>query len=495
MASARKAAGPCVLGLDLGTSSCKACLVDRRGHVAGEGRQAYTTHTPQPMWAEQDPVDWIEAVKLATRQALASSPFAARQVAAVSLTSAAHIGVLLDEAHRPVRRAILWNDQRSAAQVRTLERRAGEIILQASCQAASTGWTLAHLAWVRRHDARAWSRMRHVLLSKDYLGWWLTGNACTDPATAVSSQLWDVHADRWSIALCDLIKLSPDALPSVLPANAPIGVLTAAAADALGLLAGTPVINGSLDTATELLAAGVCDPGQGMIRLATAGGLQVVVATPTPHRGRITYPHLFTPHWYCQAGTNTCAAAVQWAVNLIMPGRQDPWAAWDVLASKVPPGAAGVMFHPYLAGERAPYWNPDLRASFTGLTLHHTPGHLARAVYEGVAFSIRDAMSVLADQPLADDPLAVSGGGARSRLWLDILAAVLGRRLRVVEGADSACGAALLGMAAINPATDLRKLAMSRAATQRLVKPRLRDIETYNASFERYRQAFRRIHR
>ena len=206
-----------------------------------------------------------------------------------------------------------------------------------------------------------------------------------------------------------------EALPPVVPATTPVGHgLTAEAAGVLGLAAGTPVIVGTLDSATELLAAGVLATGQGLVRLATAGGVECVIPEPRPSRKLITYPHPVRPLWYCQAGTNSCASAVRWGTRIVGGEGEVPFATWDAWAAATPVGAEGLLFHPYLAGERAPQWDPHLRASFLGATLQHGPGHFARAIYEGTAFSIRHAMSVLPTGDAGEAPLAVVGGGTRS---------------------------------------------------------------------------------
>lgn len=483
-------AGRQVLGLDLGTSSCKAVLVDAAGAVRHSAAESYPTAAPAPGWAEQAPAGWLKAAAGAVRRLWTEQGADPGSVAGLALTSAAHIGVLLDGRGEPVRPAILWNDQRSVDEVAGLEREAGAEILEATCQAVSTCWTLPHLAWVRRHEPEAWRRVRAVLLSKDFLVRWLTGRAVTDPGTAVSSQLYDVRAGGWSRRLCELAGVRPEMLPEVVPADACAGELGAAAAGALGLRAGLPVIAGTLDSATELLAAGLGAPGGGLVRLATAGGVELVVAAAVADRRRITYPHAVTPWWYCQAGTNTCAAAVQWAMGALGSGTGGAdFAAWDAAAAGVADGSDGVLFHPYLAGERAPHWDPRLRGSFAGLSLRHGRGHLARAVYEGAACSIRQAMSVLPDLPAAADgaPLAVVGGGARSAVWVDILAQVLGRPLRIVEGADSSYGAALLGLASLGLAeAGLEPLLKERAEAGRAVRPDRERTECYDRHFEAY---------
>lgn len=480
----------CVLGIDLGTSACKACVMTDAGDVLGAGAASYPTHTPHPGWVEQNPLDWLGAVADAARQAVRAAGMRSRQVSAVALSSAAHVGVLLDRTGVPVRHAILWNDQRSSAQVAQLERAAGETILRRTCQAVSTTWTLAHLAWVRENDRRAWQRVRTLMLSKDFIIRWMTGECVTDRATAVSSQLWDIASDAWSKPLSDRIGLDVQRLPRVVDACETAGTVRSEVARAIGIDAGTPVIVGTLDSATELLAAGLVNVGDAMVRLATAGGLQWLVGKPTPDRHRITYPHVVRPTWYCQAGTSTCAAAVAWGRSLLAGVGASSYESFDRLAGTAPPGCDGLIFHPYLAGERAPYWEPSLRAQFTGLTLGHGAAHLARSIYEGTAMSIADAMRLL---PRAirtrSSPLAVVGGGTRSQLWLTILASTLGRPLQVIDNADSARGAAILGLAGLRADRDVRAvLSRLQPAASRVIAPDPSRTTLYRERFARYRQ-------
>lgn len=481
---------PLLLGIDLGTSRCKAALVRPDGSLAGTAASAIPTLHPAPGWAEQNPEDWMSAVANAVRPLWADSNARASDVAGLVLTSAAHIGVLLDARDAPLRPAILWNDQRSTAEVAALEAEAGAEILARTCQAVSTSWTLPHLVWVQRNEPDTWRKVSRVALSKDCVAFRLTGHMVTDPATAVSALLLDVGSGTWSPSLCALAGLRTDQLPAIRPVRSVAGQLTAAAAAHLGLSSGLPVVNGTLDSATEQLAAGIVSPGAELIRLATAGGIQRVVDGPAPDRRRITYPHAVEPVWYCQAGTNTCGAAVDWAATAFTaPGTGADIRQWDAVAAEAPDGSGGVLFHPYLAGERAPHWDGKLRGSFIGLGLHHDRAHMARAVYEGTAYAIRDAMTALppaAGGEIAPPP-AVVGGGTRSALWAEILAHVLNRPLRVVSDADSAYGAALLGLGVLcGTDHDLSAILDQRSTVGRVRIPDPQRVEVYRLGYEAY---------
>lgn len=490
-----QAPAPLVLGLDIGTGSCKASVVDGEGRLLASASAAQPTYTPHPGWSEQDPRDWLPTLARATGDALARIGVEGAAVAAIAFSTASHIGVLLDEAGEPIRRALLWNDQRSAAEIETLEREHGELIFASTLQRVSTTWTLPHLLWIRKHDPEAWRRVRRFALSKDFVIYQLTGSLATDPATALSTQLWDVGASRWAEALCALADTRPADWPPVLSPTAVVGRLTGEAARLLGLVPGTPVINGTLDSAAETLGAGLDRPGDCLIRLATAGGLHLVLPQPHPHPRLITYPHPVTPLWFSQAGTSSCASAVRWARDTFSGPRGLSYQEWDALAAATPPGAEGLYFHPYLSGERCPYWDPSLRASFVGASGHHQAGHFARAVYEGTAYSIRDALSVLDSLGTAYNGFTVVGGGTASAVWLQVLADCLGRALAVAPESDSSYGAAMLALVGLGRYPDTRAAAAAaRTATRRhVVQPNPAVAAIYERGFAAYRDLHDRL--
>jgi xylulokinase len=465
-------------------------LIDFSGRTIAMASSAYPVHSPQPGWSEQNPADWMVAVRSAITQLCSQTDIALHHTQAIALTSAAHIAVLLDAQHRVLRPAILWNDQRAAKEAQHLNQTAGQLILEQTCQRASPGWSLAQLAWIGQHEHSVWAAVKWVLLSKDFLAWQLTGEKITDPATAVSSQLFNVQKSQWSDELCAMIGLAPHALPLVYPADHIVGKLTDHVASDLGLPTDIPVINGSLDSATELLAVGCVQPGQSMIRLATAGGVQMVLPHAIAHERRITYPHLITPNWYTQAGTNTCAAAIQWAINLI--DKQMTFATAEKLARTVAPGSDKLLFHPYLTGERAPYWNSNLRAGFTHLSSTHTRAHLMRSVYEGTAMSIRDAMGVLDNPVTGNAPVPVVGGGVHCLLWVEILANVLNCPLRCLPDHDSSLGAARLGLSVLaGPSLTIYENDDQTC----IINPNREATEQYQLIFERYQHVAQQMHR
>lgn len=474
-----------VLGLDLGTSECKACLATVDGKPVQTWTSAYATRSPRPTWAEQDPEEWLTALGTATHQVVANLSIPRGRIAGIGLTSAAHIGVLLDRQRRPVRPAILWSDQRSAEQASALERSHGDIIREQTYQSVSTTSTLAHLAWVRESEPDVWQRSCALMLSKDWILYRLVGHSMTDCATALSSLLLDARIGTWSVDLCDLAGISVDALPVIGAATDVAGTLTREGAEILGLVPGTPVVVGTLDSASEMCAVGAIEPGDGVVRLATAGGIQIVLAGPEMRPRLITYPHPVAPLWYCQAGTSSCSSAVKWASECTSANKPVAWETWDRWAASVPAGSNGLVFHPYLMGERAPHWDPLLRASFVGATMSHGPAHIARSVYEGTAYSIREALQSL-DCSLAGGPMSVVGGGALSSIWVQILADVLGRPLLVHDQVGSALGAALLALVGLRRVRDLRTAIRPARARGQIVENNCESASIYNELYDRY---------
>ena len=477
-----------ILGVDLGTSSCKVCAVNLKGHKLYEEQVDYPIYTPGNGWTEQDPHHWIEGASKASHSLLKKNDLTADQVQGISLTSAAHIAVLLDKKDQPLRRAILWNDQRSHSQVSYLADQFGSEIFELTNNWVSTTWTLPHLLWIKEEEPEIWKKVRSIMLSKDYFAFFLTGNKCTDPATAVSSMLYDTSEKKWSPWLCALAEIETDLLPQVVPVTAEVGKLCSSAAKKLGLVAGIPVINGTLDSTAEFFCSKACGHGDVALRLASAGGVHVLLKEPHPHKKLITYPYPLEPFWMVQAGTNSCATAVQWARKILSHNTDISYREWDTLAASVEPGALGLFFHPYLSGERCPYWDEQLRSSFVGLGFQHERAHFARAVYEGTVFSIKDALALLTAFDIQYEEITVHGGGAKSELWSSIVCDVLGvRTTRAIE-ADSSYGTALIGLYGLGVYSDLRQAQSCAVFNQNSFSPNMDNHDMYQSIFKRYKE-------
>jgi xylulokinase len=480
-----------VLGIDLGTSSLKCVLMDGDGRVRGSASCPYPTSRPQPGWAEQNPADWCEALAHAFGELRARAPSAFADIGAIGLCSAAHIPVLLDAKDAVVRPAILWSDQRSEAQVQALNAGHGAQLERVALNRAGCTWTLPQLVWLRDCEPENHSRARSVLCSKDYLLWKLTGIKATDPASAAATLMADVPARRWSEALTGLAGLSADMLPPILPTDAEAGRVSAAAAREFGLPAGIPVFVGTLDSAAELIGCGVCEPqNTGMIMVGSSGGIMALAHAPSHHAGIITYPYVVDDFYYKQAGTNSCATSLQWIRTLFstVPGQVAAlgFSELDELAAQTDAGAGGLLFHPYLQGERAPYWNPELRGSFCGIDQTHTSGHFVRAVMEGVAYSLKDCLAMFERNGLTMKSAVIAGGVAKSPVWTRIITDVLGLDTYTTHNGESAFGAALLAATAKGIFADLKEAVATCVRREHTLAPDPQTAARYAACFARY---------
>lgn len=441
-------AAQALLGIDLGAGSLKASVVRADGRLLGEASHPIETSIPQFGWAEQDPETWWQALRVAAPRALANAGVAAAEVQGIGISAGAHIPVLLDQADRVIRPAILWADQRSAAEAKELHERAGDAIIATSLNRVNPTWSLAMLAWVKRHEPEAAARTRKLMLAKDYLRFRITGTWETDYSDVIGALMADHRTRSWSPELCRLIDWPMETLARVVEPSTVVGGVTPAAAAALSLKPGTPVVCGSNDTTVEFFGVGATRPGMAAIKLATAGVLFLATQGPVVKPPISCYPHIVEGMYYLATGTNSCASAHRWLRDrMFLRPDGDGAAAFaemDRLAAAAPAGAEGLLFHPYLQGERAPYWDPLLRADFIGLTMGHEPAHFARALYEGIAFSIRDLLETAKGFGLEFGATRLIGGGSRSPTWRQIMADVTGLLIEKPENGDASYGAALI---------------------------------------------------
>lgn len=484
------AADTLLLGIDLGAGSLKASLIRLDGSLEGEASHPVSTLAPQPGWSEQDPAEWWRAVCAAVPAALAKTGRSPASIAALSFSAGAHTQVLEDRDGRIIRPAILWNDQRSGPQTRALRERADDRILELGFNRANPTWTLPQMLWLKEHEPDAFQRVHRLYLAKDWLRSRFTGGFETDTIDAVGALMADARTLQWSQELCDLIGWNMATLPPIVAATSRCGSVTPEAARQTGLLAGTPVICGTSDTAVETYGAGMMRPGLGVAKLATAATVSVLSPHAVPHKELINYPHVIPDHWYVITATNSCASAHKWLRDIFFRREgEDGQIAFDAMeraANSVGAGSEGLFFHPYLNGERSPYWDPMLRADFVGIGFNHGAGHFVRALYEGISYSLRDCLEVLRANGLGFETARLTGGGARSPLWRQILADVLAVKVELPAVADASFGAALLagvGIGAYSSA-EAAEQAIRVVATH---EPDPSRVELYERGFALYR--------
>ncbi len=464
-----------IAGLDVGTTGVKAIAITPEGEVVARAERSYPLSTPQPGWSEQDPEDWWTASEAALAEL-------GGDIAGIGLSGQMHGLVALDSEDRVVRPAILWNDQRTAAECGEIEERIGvPRLIELTGNRALPGFTAPKLLWLRSHEPDAYGRIHRILLPKDYVRLRLTGEHAIDVADASGTLLLDVAGRRWSEEVLDALELEAAWLPQVLESP----VVSGATSD------GVPVAAGAGDCAAAALGVGVARPGPASIVLGTSGVLFAALPAYRPDElGRAhVFCHAVPGAWHAMGVMLSAAGSLEWLHEVVAPE-----ASFEDLvaeAERWEPGAEGLVFLPYLQGERTPHVDPDARGAFAGLQLRHDRGALVRAVLEGVAFGLRDALDVVRGLGIEVTSARVSGGGARSELWLRICASVLDvplERMLVEEG--SAFGAALLGGVAGGVFGDVHEAVAATVHTKDLVEPDPAWRDAYAGLRPRYRALY-----
>ena len=481
-----------LLGIDYGTGGCKVTALFEDGSFAGEASVEYPTHHDHPGWSEQEPQDWWNALAESLKK-LAAKGVDLKSVAACALDGSTHNAVLLDAEYRPVRRTIMWTDQRSTAECAALKAGWGEKIFSTCYQMPAPTWTLPQMMWLKANEPGVLEKTEHVLFVKDYVRYLLTGEPATDRIEAEGTLMWAMPGTNgdagtngtWDAELVALAGLKMSALPKIIEPTALAGRVTAAAAAFTGLPEGLPVVCGSSDSAVEDYGAGAVEPGDLIIKLATAGNVNSMTAAAHPHPKTLTYSHIVPGMWYSVSTTNAAALCMRWF--------RDAWGfpgydAIDEEAAKSPVGANGVFFHPYLQGERCPYWDANLRASFTGVSISSTRGDFARALMEGVAFSLRDCYRTLEEMKLPAKRIFLIGGGARSRLWRRIVCDVFNRPVLTPEPGDASFGSCLLAGVGIGLFADVKDAVEKCLRIDRTVVPDPVTAAQYDHLFTCYRR-------
>ncbi len=455
-----------LVGLDVGTTGVKAIAVSEEGEVVARSERGYPLSTPRPGWAEQDPEDWW-------RESEAALADLRVEPASIGLSGQMHGLVVLDRGESVLRPAILWNDQRTAAECVEIEERLGLArLIELTGNRALTGFTAPKLLWLRRHEPDVYARIRHILLPKDYVRLRLTGEHAIDAADASGTLLFDVAHRKWSDEVCDALEVPIEWLPPAYESTE---------------------IAGAGDQAAGALGVGIAAPGPVSVVLGTSGvvfaALDSFAADPLA-RAHV-FCHAVPGCWHAMGVMLSAAGSLRWLLEIV----GGDYATLTEEAALWPPGADGLLFAPYLSGERTPHADPDVRGAFTGLSLEHDRGALVRALLEGVAYGLRDSLELL--RGLGVDALVgrASGGGARSRLWLEIVASVLGLPLEltaVEEGA--AYGAALLAGVRAGLWSDADEAVAACVRVRERIEPNPEWQRVYDDGYERFRQLYPTLH-
>ncbi|HEY3246439.1 MAG TPA: xylulokinase [Phycisphaerae bacterium] len=491
----------CLLGIDIGTTGAKALLIDTNGAVIASATTEYPLHMPRPLWAEQDPRDWWQATVASIRQLLTTEGVSTDRIGAVGLTGQMHGLVLLDARGEVLRPCIMWNDQRTAGEcARITEKIGGAELLRLTGNPVLPGFTAPKILWVCAHEPDVYARVSRVLLPKDYVRYRLTGAFASDVSDASGTSLFDVGRRGWSDAMLAALEIPRAWLPEVSESTVASAHISARGADETGLRAGTPVVAGAGDQAAQAVGTGITSEGIVSVTLGTSG---VVFAASQQYRiepqGRLhAFCHAVAGTWHVMGVMLSAAGSFRWfrdalgeieRIRAAEAGR-DPYELLTEVAASAPPGCEGLLFLPYLSGERTPHPDPNARGVYFGLTLRHGKAHLARAVLEGVAFGLRDSLELVRGLGLPIKEVRASGGGARSPLWRQILADVFNTELTTINVTEGAAyGAALLAGVG---AGELPNVA---AASQHVVRVTGRTVPStaapiYAEAYQHYRDLY-----
>lgn len=481
------------LGIDSSTTGVKALLIDERGEVVGTATTEIPLSTPQPLWSEQDPADWWRGAVSSVRSLLADTGLTGEQITAVGLTGQMHGLTLLDAAGEVLRPAMLWNDQRTGPQCDEIRARLGKKrLVELTGNDALTGFTAPKILWVREHEPEVFAKVKQILLPKDYVRFKLTGAYATDKAGAAGTLLLDVKSRDWSAEVLDALEIPAEWLPPTHEGPEITGHISAAAAAETGLKAGTPVVGGGGDQAAQAVGVGAVQPGIVALTLGTSGVVFASASEPfiEPEGRMHAFCHAVPGRWHMMGVMLSAAGSLRWYRDTLAAG-----VGFDELlapATAIAPGSEGLLFLPYLTGERTPHPDPLARGAFVGLTIRHSQAHFSRAVLEGVAFGLRDGFELMKAAGLTNiSQVRVSGGGARSPLWRQILADVFNVELVTVNTTEGAAyGAALLAGVGAGAWPDVDAACTATIKLTGSTAPQAEGVAAYEPVYAQYRQLY-----
>jgi xylulokinase len=482
-----------LLGIDLSTTGAKALLIDRDGRVVSSATTPLNLSSPHPLWSEQEPGEWWTATTNSIAEALAIANASGDDVAAIGLTGQMHGLVLLDAQGDVLRPAILWNDQRCGAECDEIRERVSRPeLVQITGNDALTGFTAPKILWVETHESEVYRRIRHILLPKDYIRYKLTGTLAMDKADGSGTMLFDLRKRTWSSRILEALNISPDWLPPTFEGHEVTGEVSRDAASSTGLRPGTPVVAGGGDQSAGAVGTGVVRPGTMAVTLGTSG--VVFAATESAliePEGRLhAFCHAVAGRWHLMGVMLSAAGSFQWYRDKLACDRS--FAELVDEAAQVPAGSEGLIFLPYLSGERTPHPDPLARGAWIGLTTRHGQPHLTRSILEGVAFGIKDMFCLMREAGLgAVDEVRVSGGGAKSLLWRQILADTLGAELVTVNTTEGAAfGAALLAGVSAGVWADVDAACAQTISISDRVVPDEETGAIYDSLYEEYKRLY-----
>jgi xylulokinase len=492
-----------LLGIDVSTTATKALIIDERGDVIASAMTEYPFFTPRPLWSEQSPADWWQGACVSIQAALKKADLAGGDISGVGLTGQMHGLVMMDKSGQVLRPAILWNDQRTGPQCAEITDAVGGLgkLLELIGNAVLPGFTAPKIVWVRENEPDVYERTAHILLPKDYVRYCLTGEYATEVSDASGTALLDVANRRWSDPMLRALDIPKEWLPHCTESPEVSGRISAAAAQATGLRVGTPVAGGGGDQAAQAVGSGIVGPG---IISVTSGTSGVVFAHSDKYafeaQGRLhAFCHAVPGKWHFMGVMLSAGGSFRWLrdslgdlerMTALLTG-EDPYDLLTREAARAPVGCEGLLFLPYLTGERTPYPDPQARGAFIGLTVRHAKSHMVRSVLEGVSFGLRDSLELIKGLGVPIEQVRASGGGARSSLWRQIQADVFGTELVLVNVTEGAAyGAALLAGAGAGVFASVDEAVAQTVHVTDRTPPLAENVRQYEKLYPVYRSLY-----
>lgn len=481
------------LGIDIGTGGSRALLLDARGDVIASFTAAHEDmQMLRPLWAEQRPENWWDACQIAVKGVLAEAGVSGAEITGIGLSGQMHGLVLLDKSNAVIRPALIWCDQRSQTQVDFINRTVTAAkVLAYTANPVVTGFTLPKLLWVRDNEPKHFERVRKMLLPKDYIRFCLTGEFASEVSDASGTALFDVVKRRWSFEMADALGLDRGILPKVYESSEITGTLLPAVAASLGLAAGTPVVGGGGDQAASAVGNGIVEPGIVSCTMGTSGVVFAHMDEPLyDPKGRVhTFCHAVPGKWHVMGVTQGAGLSLQWMRNQLAPG--EDYSNLTKEAATAECGSQGLFWLPYLMGERTPHLDATARAAWVGLTAKHTRADLIRSIIEGVSYSQQDGLAIIEEMGVKVTSVRISGGGARSAFWKQVLADVFAKRVTTLASQEgSAYGAALLAMVGTGAFASVEEACRATIREVESIEPR--PIES--ARYQKLQRVFQAIY-
>jgi len=483
-----------LLGLDIGTSGVKALLISVEGKIISSKTESYPLATPNSGWAEQSPYDWWEATVKVIKEIISNIPVDSCQIKGISLSGQMHSSVFLDEKMKVIRPAILWSDTRTSKQCKEIYTKAGGLdqLISYVSNPALEGFTAPKVLWLRENEPENYQKLKYILLPKDYIRYRLSNELFTEVSDAAGTLLFDVIKKRWSTGLLEKLEINQNLLPPVLNSFDLAGKITENIAEQTGLTPGTPVVAGGADNACGAVGSGIIEEGRVMVSIGSSGVVLAQTSNPqADQEGRIhLFNHACPDSWYMMGVMLSAGMSYEWLRRGLFNNRLS-CSKLDQLAEEINPGSEGLIFLPYLYGERTPYNDANARGVYFGVSGKHDQRHFTRSVLEGVTFALKDSLELIKDKGVNIKEIRVIGGGAKSKIWQQILADILGKEINLLNVEEGpAFGAALVAGVGVGVYSSFAEAVNRIIKVKKTVAPKTQNTEKYNHYYQLYKKLY-----